>query len=165
YQLLLCLRGDTDHKALTGISSGAAIASRLEPRHLAAARLPEFRIQCPPSFAATGQDAYSEPVAIFTGPPERAELRMDLVECMECLTDRASEAFAAIQAVFDESGVVHNVDFQPGQALVLANRRITHSRTVFTPRYDGTDRWLQRMFILSDPFQFRALVDHRVRII
>ncbi|MGH7560838.1 MAG: hypothetical protein ACRENB_07445, partial [Gemmatimonadales bacterium] len=42
YQLLLCLRGDTDHKALTGISSGAAIASRLEPRHLAAARLPEF---------------------------------------------------------------------------------------------------------------------------
>jgi len=165
HQLLLCLRGDTEHKALTGIASGRAIASRLSPEHLATACRAEFRIQCPPSFAATGQDAYSEPVAIFSGPRERAELRIDLPECMECLTDRASETFAAIQAAFEEPGVVRNIDFQPGEALVLANRRITHSRTVFTPRYDGTDRWLQRMFIISDPWQFRALVDARLRVI
>lgn len=166
YLLLLCLRGDTDHKAMTRIASGNAIASRLSPRHLAAARLPEFKLRCPESFATVpGQDAFSEPVAIFSGPPERAELRIDLPDYMECLTDRATEAYEAIQTALAEPGVVRDIDLQPGQVVVLANRRITHGRTVFTPRYDGTDRWLQRMFIISDPWQMRALVDSRLRVI
>lgn len=164
--ILLCLRGDTDHKAKTRIASGIAIASRLSPEHLAVARLPEFRIKAPASFATKdGQDLFSERVAILSGPEEYPELRLDLAECTECLTERASAAYAAIQDVLAEPGVVLDIDLQPGEALILANRKVSHGRTVFKPRYDGTDRWLQRMFTISDPWQMRAFVGDRLRIV
>jgi L-asparagine oxygenase len=39
---------------------------------------------------------------------------------------------------------------QPGDLLIVDNRRAIHARTAFTPRYDGRDRWLQRMFVVED---------------
>lgn len=166
YLMLLCLRGDRDHKAMTRIAAGQAIASRLSPEHLAIARLPEFRIQCPDSFSTKpGEAAYSDPTPIFMGPDRYLELRLDLPEYTECLTDRASEAYAAILEALAEPGVVHDVDLQPGDALILANRKIAHGRTVFTPRYDGKDRWLQRMFTISDPWAMRGNVDERLRLV
>ena len=165
YLLLSCVRGDRDHQAKTGIASGLAIASRLRPEHLAAARRPEFRIRAPDSFVTAGGPAYSEPTPIFIGPEKYLELRLDLPEFTECMTEGAAEAFAAIQEVMAEPGVVYYADLQPGEALVLANRKIGHSRTVFTPYYDGKDRWLQRMFVISDPWLMREHVDHRLRVI
>lgn len=160
--LLLCLRGDTEHKAMTRIAAGKAIASRLTPEQLAIARTPEFRVMCPASF---GHRVFSEPLAIFSGPRQYEELRMDLPEFSEALTDRANATYEAIQQVLTEPGVVREIDLQPGHALVLTNRKISHGRTVFTPRYDGTDRWLQRMYTISDPWPMRANIDERLRII
>jgi L-asparagine oxygenase len=166
YLLLLCLRGDRDHQAMTRLASGRAIAARLSPEHLAAARLPEFKAQCPDSFSLVpGQKAYSEPHAIFSGPKHCEELRMDLPELTQCLTDRAQAAFDAIQEAIAEPGVVIDVDMQPGDALIVSNRRMTHGRTVFTPKYDGQDRWLQRMYAISDPWLMRGQVDERLRVI
>lgn len=160
--LLLCLRGDTNHTAMTRIASGRAIASRLSPEHLEVARSPEFRVMCPASF---GHRVFSDPLAIFSGPRQFEELRMDLPEFSEALTDRATATYDAIQTLMSEPGVVKEIDMQPGHALVLNNRKISHGRTVFTPRYDGTDRWLQRMYIISDPWPMRGLTDERLRII
>jgi L-asparagine oxygenase len=166
YLLLLCLRGDTEHKAMTRISSGRAIASRLDARHLDVARHAEFRVQCPSSFmTAEGKPMYSEPVAIFDGPDDYLELRIDLPEFTQFLSDRARETFEVIQSVLMQPGVVREIDLQSGDAIVLANRKISHGRTVFTPRYDGTDRWLQRMYTISDPWQMRAHIDERLRVV
>jgi L-asparagine oxygenase len=166
YLILSCVRGDRDHHAKTGIASGRSIASRLSPEHLATARRPEFRIQAPDSFAPPGGGkAYSEPTPIFIGPDDALELRLDLPEFTECLTDAAQAAFDAIQEVAHQPGVVYDADMQPGEMLILANRKIAHSRTVFTPYYDGKDRWLQRMFVISDPWLMREHVDHRLRLI
>jgi L-asparagine oxygenase len=166
YLVLFCLRGDRDHAAKTRLASGKAIASRLSPEHLAAARAPEFLIQAPTSFAVReGEKLYSEPTPMLFGPEEYPELRLDLAPFTEFLTKRAEEAFAAIQEAIAEPGVVLDVDLQPGQALLLANRKVSHGRTVFNPRYDGQDRWLQRMFTISDPWQMRANVDERLRVV
>ena len=160
--LLLCLRGDTNHKAMTRIASGKAISSRLSAEHLAVARSPEFRLMCPASF---GHRVFSEPLPIFSGPQQFEELRMDLPDFSEALTDRATATYEAIQALMTDPGVVREIDMQPGHALILTNRKISHGRTVFTPRYDGTDRWLQRMYTISDPWPMRGLTDERLRII
>lgn len=160
--LLLCLRGDRDHKAMTRIAAGKAIASRLSPEHLAVARSPEFRVMCPASF---GHRVFSEPMAIFSGPRQFEELRMDLPEFSEALTDRANAAYEAIQNLMTDPGVVREIDLQPGHALVLTNRKISHGRTVFEPRYDGQDRWLQRMYTISDPWPMRGTTDERLRVI
>ena len=38
-----------------------------------------------------------------------------------------------------------------GDLLIVDNRRAVHGRSQFTPRYDGFDRWLQRMSVVRDP--------------
>ncbi len=43
--------------------------------------------------------------------------------------------------------VTRSVQLHPGQLLVVDNYRTTHARTPFTPRWDGADRWLHRMYI------------------
>jgi alpha-ketoglutarate-dependent taurine dioxygenase len=43
--------------------------------------------------------------------------------------------------------VTRAVQLNPGQLLVVDNYRTTHARTPFTPRWDGADRWLHRMYI------------------
>ncbi|MFV0320670.1 MAG: TauD/TfdA family dioxygenase, partial [Microbacterium sp.] len=37
-----------------------------------------------------------------------------------------------------------------GDLFLFDNRRVMHARTPFEPRYDGTDRWLQRVIISDD---------------
>ena len=36
------------------------------------------------------------------------------------------------------------------RVLVVDNNTAVHGRTPFTPRFDGTDRWLQRTFVVAD---------------
>jgi len=36
-----------------------------------------------------------------------------------------------------------------GDLLVIDNDRAVHGRTAFTPRYDGTDRWLRRALVVT----------------
>src|SRR5262249_56017462 len=42
------------------------------------------------------------------------------------------------------------VVLRPGDLLIVDNRKAVHGRTGFRPRYDGTDRWLRRCFVVSD---------------
>ncbi|MGA0208053.1 MAG: TauD/TfdA family dioxygenase, partial [Ilumatobacteraceae bacterium] len=41
-----------------------------------------------------------------------------------------------------------HVVLQRGDVLVIDNHRAVHGRTPFTPRYDGTDRWLKRSLVV-----------------
>lgn len=38
-----------------------------------------------------------------------------------------------------------------GDILVIDNNRAIHGRTPFTPRHDGTDRWLKRVMVRKEP--------------
>ena len=42
------------------------------------------------------------------------------------------------------------VTLEAGDLLVVDNDLAVHGRTPFTPRFDGTDRWLQRTFVVAD---------------
>ena len=42
------------------------------------------------------------------------------------------------------------VALEPGDLLIIDNTVAVHGRSPFTPRFDGTDRWLQRTFVVSD---------------
>ena len=42
------------------------------------------------------------------------------------------------------------VTFAASDFLVVDNDVAVHGRTPFTPRFDGTDRWLQRTFVIAD---------------
>ena len=63
----------------------------------------------------------------------------------------------AAQAAFDQLGqallseqAVNYLLLQSGDFLIFKNQRVTHARESFQARFDGTDRWLLRLFGLSD---------------
>ncbi|MGL5865493.1 MAG: clavaminate synthase Cs1 [Dermatophilaceae bacterium] len=54
----------------------------------------------------------------------------------------------AVQELSDAlDRVTKAVHLTPGQLIIIDNYRTTHARTPFTPRWDGADRWLHRMYI------------------
>ncbi|MET7798189.1 TauD/TfdA family dioxygenase [Streptomyces decoyicus] len=72
--------------------------------------------------------------ADFTSPlPGDTEAETALTECAELLRASAERVVLA-----------------PGEAAFLDNYRVVHGRDVFTPRYDGTDRWLKRTSLVRD---------------
>jgi hypothetical protein len=42
------------------------------------------------------------------------------------------------------------VVLEAGDLLVLDNTLVVHGRSPFPARFDGTDRWLQRAFVVAD---------------
>jgi L-asparagine oxygenase len=38
---------------------------------------------------------------------------------------------------------------EPGDLLIIDNHRAVHGRGPFKPKFDGTDRWLQRAFVVQ----------------
>ncbi len=43
-----------------------------------------------------------------------------------------------------------SVVLEPGDLLVVDNNVAVHGRSPFSARFDGTDRWLQRAFVVTD---------------
>jgi len=65
-------------------------------------------------------------------------------------TKGAQRAFDQLSAALLSQPALHNIMLRPGDFLIFKNQRVTHSRESFTPRFDGTDRWLLRVFGVHD---------------
>jgi alpha-ketoglutarate-dependent taurine dioxygenase len=46
--------------------------------------------------------------------------------------------------------VVTEIVLRPGDICFIDNYRVIHGRNAFSPRFDGTDRWLRRLNIARD---------------
>jgi L-asparagine oxygenase len=67
----------------------------------------------------------------------------------------AASALIRLEELLQERAA--SVQLEPGDVLLLDNRRVVHGRPSFAPRYDGTDRWLKRVCVTSDLRRSRAL--------
>ena len=61
---------------------------------------------------------------------------------------------ARLEAAIEAAAV--GVRLRPGDVLLLDNRRTVHSRSSFEPRFDGNDRWLQRVWARPETFNART---------
>jgi hypothetical protein len=55
------------------------------------------------------------------------------------------DAYTALGAALDACG--RTLPISAGDILIIDNDVTVHGRSSFTPRYDGTDRWLKRLLI------------------
>jgi L-asparagine oxygenase len=62
------------------------------------------------------------------------------------LNEQAAAALIMLDAVLTNKQLQQSVIYQPGDMLIIKNQRLMHSREGFSPRDDGTDRWLVRLF-------------------
>ena len=147
YLLLLCLRGDAG--AATTLCSVASALELLTAEVIATLREPRFRTRPDASFltdpATLGDFGPAAP--ILTGSTERPTFTFDA----DLMIGIDLEAQAAIEALRRAVKVAHvSVVLEAGDLLVIDNHAAVHGRTPFAARYDGTDRWVQRTFVVDD---------------
>jgi len=98
-------------------------------------------------------------ISILSGRYDDPELRID-TSCVRALPGE-TEAQAALDYLIEEmSSVARQLVLHQGDLLFMDNKRVVHGRTAFTPRFDGTDRWLQRVSIATD---FRKSYPGRIK--
>ncbi|KAB1933868.1 hypothetical protein F8271_23815 [Micromonospora sp. ALFpr18c] len=143
---LLCLRPDHERRASSITSSITEAVRLLSPADEAVLREPRFRTRLAPSFCR-GQvhRPYLEPAAVLTGSASFPLLTVDFDDTAPGDPQSAAALDAlheALQAVRREAILVQ------GDLAIIDNSTTVHGRGEFTPRYDGADRWLQRLFVV-----------------
>ncbi|MCY0954275.1 TauD/TfdA family dioxygenase [Streptomyces sp. H27-S2] len=165
FLVLNCLRGDPAGEAVTYYADARDICGELPSDALEILRGPHFRLNAPGSYTrsvAGGSEVLSEPVPILSGGGTHPEIAVS-ANGVHALNRDAGAAFERLQETC--RSVAHEVRLEPGQALLVNNRKGVHARSRFAARHDGRDRWLQRTYVRRSLWDIRYRVtpqDHRV---
>lgn len=62
----------------------------------------------------------------------------------------ANAAFALLKEELMRAENFHRIALLPGDIVYISNHKVLHGRESITPRFDGTDRWLVRLYGFSD---------------
>ncbi|WP_426572270.1 TauD/TfdA family dioxygenase [Aquihabitans sp. McL0605] len=144
YLLLLCLRGDP--AAATTIASVHDLLPALAPASIDALRRPEFRTAVDESFGGRPGEAVGAPRPVLGGSDDQPWLCWD-AELTTGTTARAQAALRDLHAAVAERQ--RAITLTDGDLLVIDNTRCVHGRRPFQARFDGSDRWLQRSFVVG----------------
>jgi Fe(II)/alpha-ketoglutarate-dependent arginine beta-hydroxylase len=88
-------------------------------------------------------------IALLEGHQDAPVLRID--GDFVAAADGDTEAAAALAWLVDHLGTsLYDFPLAPGDMGFIDNRNVVHGRRPFTPRYDGTDRWLKRVNVVAD---------------
>ena len=140
--LLGCLRNPDD----VGTTISSVRQVRLAPEHRRRLTEPTLPILPDVSYGEDFGNHRPAPVATIGAGDHGPTLRYDpaytpLAEA----DDEYRCAYAALGTELER--VHHRAALSPGELLLMDNDVVVHGRVPFTPRYDGTDRWLKRVNI------------------
>ncbi|RDW58728.1 hypothetical protein BP6252_13204 [Coleophoma cylindrospora] len=147
FLLLYCLRQDAKQEARTSVVDIRCALAKLDPHEVAELQKPVFMVPSPPSHhGAMGGERWSDPRPVF------GDLRVDPnfichFPGMKALEPMAQRALDRFEEVVLQRDIVRHIAVQPGGMLLLNNRKVAHGRSSFEARYDGSDRWLQRVYV------------------
>jgi len=145
YVGLLCIREDPTGDAKLCTSSIRQALPLLDAGTRQVLAEPRFLTEPPPSFGALDSIGSAHP--ILQGDLEDPNVLVDFA-ATHPLDDTAKAAMAALREAFVETMTGHRL--RAGDLAVVDNRVAVHGRTSFTPRYDGADRWLERVYAHLD---------------
>jgi L-asparagine oxygenase len=148
YLGLFCLRSDHAQVAKT-LTASIRRAIRLIPsKTLSVLRMPLYRIRLSASFLrGNGPPLYSAPLAILSGDLFEPDLCIDFY-AMEAENSAAQKALECIKQALTQ--VITGSVLTAGDMTIVDNRVAAHARSSFKPKYDGEDRWVQRLSVVED---------------
>ncbi len=145
YLLLLCLRGDPE--ARTTVASVHSALPHLSEDVINTLFQPRFRCAIDESYLHGRNNSLGAPMAVLSG--SRSNPAMVFDEDLMVGTDE--QADAALRLLGATLAANHDsVVLEAGDLVLLDNDMVVHGRSPFTPRFDGTDRWLQRSMVVTD---------------
>ncbi|MEU2223856.1 clavaminate synthase Cs1 [Streptomyces sp. NPDC018347] len=145
YVLLACSRADHERRAATLVASIRKALPLVSEEYQN--RLWDRPLPCRVDVAFRG--GVADPGAIAGVKPLYGDVTDPFLgydrELLAPADPEDVEAVGVLSKALDE--VTEPVRLVPGDLLILDNFRTTHARTPFTPRWDGADRWLHRVYI------------------
>jgi hypothetical protein len=168
YLLLLCLRGDA--AAHTTLSSIVEVLPQLPPDVVDVLFQPRFRTAVDESYLHGRNNVFGDPAAVLNGdrgrpsPQSVSPQSISMVFDADLMVGIDEEAEDALRLLGQATGRCHtSIALEAGDLLIIDNNVAVHGRSPFTARFDGSDRWLQRAFVVSDLAPSAA--DRRGRVI
>ncbi|MFE6162206.1 TauD/TfdA family dioxygenase [Streptomyces sp. NPDC056486] len=161
---LLCLRQDHEGVGATRVASVRQALPLLAPRHQEILRRPVFTSAYPTSFARNiaGPRPSAGPHPVLFGPVNEPFMRFN----SHNTTADDTEGTEALQALSKALEVVcKDVVLEPGDLVLVDNHIAAHGRSSFTPRFDGTDRWLRRCYSLRGVPRWAELMMPKQRVV
>jgi L-asparagine oxygenase len=167
FLLLLGLRPAPLDDAVTTLVESDDICKLLSVNGRATLSEPLFELRAPYSFTHPNgvERIWSRPVPLLHGSDGTTLMAFDLACGVRGLTSDASRALDELRHVVAKRHVQQEVRLGAGDLLVVHNRKCAHARSRFMARFDGTDRWLQRVYVRrsveglerASPRSFRVL--------
>ena len=158
FLLLACLRGD--EQAFTVLSSIHQVLPHLDPATVEVLRQPRFRTAVDESYLHGRANQLGPRMAVLSGDPQRPTMIFD-EDLMIGTDEEAESALRALGAATEACQI--GISLAAGDLLIVDNHAAVHGRSPYEPRFDGTDRWLQRTFVVDDLAPSAA--DRRGRVI
>ena len=144
YLLLLCLRGDPS--AETTLASIQELIGALSPATVDVLFQPRFRIGVDESFLNGKENVLGPRMSVLSGDRSKPTMVFD----EDLMVGIDPEAATALVQLGQAAQRLHTgVTLQAGDLLIIDNARAVHGRSPYKPRFDGTDRWLQRTFVVG----------------
>jgi len=145
YVVLMCLRGDVN--AATTYANVEDILEKLDPSTIKILQQKFFTTRIDISFRTHGELDRKIPISILYKQDGIYSIRYDLT-FVEGMKPLAVEALLKIEAAIQQC--IREIVLETGDILVIDNNTSIHGRKPFQPRYDGTDRWLQRILVRKE---------------
>jgi L-asparagine oxygenase len=167
FVLLLGLRCPADRSAATLFVEARDVCQRLSDRHLAHLRGPNYKLLAPYSFTCSGDGSrpLSTPVPCLRGPADAPSLAFDSACGVQALSAEGEEAISALIQACEDTVIQQQVYLGPGDLLVINNNRCVHARSAFPARFDGEDRWLQRVYVRQKIWPLQAASPESFRVL
>lgn len=139
---LLCVR--EDERAGTVYVLLEDILEQLSSDTVVLLHLPLYYTRIDKSFLDEGQEDKEIETAVLFDSGTRIVYDRAL---MGSHSEMGQEALRLLSAAIDRCK--KTVYLKTGELLVIDNHDVIHGRTPFSPRYDGTDRWIKRAMVLA----------------
>lgn len=144
---LYCLKSDHKKIAKTSTASIRNVINTIPGKIVDILRKPLFRMRIAHSFVGTDDVLLASPKPILSGEYSDPEICVNFYGTIG-IDEASNEALQYLKNSLERAMI--DIALSPGDLLIIDNRIALHARTSFEPKYDGSDRWLQRMFVVSD---------------
>jgi len=145
YVLLLCLRGDPN--AVTTYADLNDIISELDKKTIDDLQKTWYLTGVDDSFRTLGEPYREFQLSVLTKNKDGYSMSYDEA-LMRGMNQRAETALKNLSTAIKKC--TREIVLETGDLLVIDNNTTIHGRKPFQPKYDGTDRWVQRLLVKKD---------------
>ena len=157
YIALLCVRGDPTGEAQTRLCDVGAVIESLSDKERDVLKEPLFAFETDnPAIQLRGK-SYTAPMPIILD--RDGDCVFEYVHDLCAINEEGDEVLTKLKNKV--AGTVANIFLNTGELIIIDNSHMVHGRSAYEPRYDGTDRWLQRLLLTSRLYDRRAASEGR----